>query len=369
MALSEPVTYKSTNSGGDERLAYAASAMQGYRVQMEDAHVTMLQLHAATQTSFFAVYDGHGGPAVAKFCQKHLHAELLKHEEFQTNLPNALQSTFLRMDVLLRDKKAAKELCKHGGNEQWKKYKRDRLIGFVMPCQKPAYEGPVGDGCTACVALIRGNHIIVANAGDSRCVLSRKGQATDLSRDHKPNVPAETQRIEHAGHNVTVTAEKGNVPRIDEGIAIARAIGDLGYKDNTALTAEEQAVTAFPDVRTEEINDDAEFMIIACDGIWDCMTSQEVVDYVRLYLNKNNTLSYICESLLQHCVLQPRGRDNMSVVLVRFKNNPVTPESPPDVVLPRDIRSTPPNFVAEETPECSANRAKKSEIQSATTDF
>jgi serine/threonine protein phosphatase PrpC len=42
--------------------------------------------------------------------------------------------------------------------------------------QKPPYDGPTSDGCTACVVLIRGNQIIVANAGDSRCVLSRNSQ-------------------------------------------------------------------------------------------------------------------------------------------------------------------------------------------------
>ncbi|KAF9663480.1 hypothetical protein SADUNF_Sadunf17G0054900 [Salix dunnii] len=60
------------------------------------------------------------------------------------------------------------------------------------------FSGPIC-GCTACVVIIRNNHLIVANAGDSRCVISRKGQAYSLSRDHKPDLEAEKERILKAG--------------------------------------------------------------------------------------------------------------------------------------------------------------------------
>ncbi|KAL6650977.1 hypothetical protein ACP70R_009902 [Stipagrostis hirtigluma subsp. patula] len=225
MALPQPVTCSSTNSGEDASLEYAASAMQGYRVQMEDAHITITQLRATTDTSFFAVYDGHGGPAVANFCKTHLRVEIIKHDEFQTNLPNAPPGMFLRC-------------C------------RD----------------PVVDGCTACVPHTRGNQNIVGNAGDSCCVLSGIGQASPLYTDDTQNVTTESQRIEHVGLKVTVTGVRGNIPLI-EGIAAARAIGDLGYKDNAGLNAQEQAVAAFPDVRTVKITHDVEMLIVACVGI------------------------------------------------------------------------------------------------------
>ncbi|XP_062185999.1 probable protein phosphatase 2C 42 [Phragmites australis] len=338
MALAVPVTLRTTTHGGNGRLDYAVSAMQGYRENMEDDHATVLDLDTATATSFFGVYDGHGGPAVAKYCAKHLHIELRKHEDFHNNLPNAVEATFLRMDEMLRDRKAGWELSKYGGNEHWRKYRRNLLITYFLPLcvQRLAYVGPEGDGCTACVAIIRGNQIIVGNAGDSRCVLSRNGQAIELSTDHKPNLPDETQRIQNAGHEVTVNQDRGNIPRIDDGIAISRSIGDLMYKDNASLGPQNQALTALPEIRNEEITDDTEFLVIACDGIWDCMTSQEVVNYVRLYLNNNVEPRHICESLLTHCLAQPRGRDNMSVILVRFKKPAEEhPNVPPPAVLQR----------------------------------
>ncbi|CAN6249247.1 unnamed protein product [Urochloa humidicola] len=320
MSLSAPVTEKNTEIGGNARLDYAVSAMQGYRLTMEDAHTAVLDLDARTATSFFGVYDGHGGPAVSKYCAKHLHTELRKNAQFHRNPADAIRETFLRMDVKMRRSKAGKELSKYGGNEYWEEYgEAIQAHRFLSFCGRVPYVGPQQDGCTACVVLIRGNEIIVGNAGDSRCVLSRNNQAIELSTDFKPNLPAERQRIESAGRHVTVTEARGNIPRIDDGIAVSRTIGDLAYKNNAQLPAEQQALTALPEVRTENITHDTQFLIIACDGIWDCMGSQQAVEFVGSRLATNAGLAFICEAILDYCVTHPRGRDNMTVMLVRFK--------------------------------------------------
>ncbi|KAG2567203.1 hypothetical protein PVAP13_7NG257000 [Panicum virgatum] len=332
-ALSVPVTAMATESGENGRLSYAVSAMQGYRDNMEDAHKAVLNLDAVTATSFFGVYDGHGGPAVSKYCAKHLHNELRKHADFGHDPIAALQRTFLRMDEKMKTRKAAKELCEYGGNEYWENYKKAIHSSRFRFCwaEKPPYDGPISDGCTACVVLIRGNHIIVANAGDSRCVLSRNDHPIALSTDFKPDVPGERVRIESAGRSVTVTEARGNIPRIDEGIAISRSLGDMTYKDVEGLSPLQQPITALPEVRTEDITHDAQFLILACDGIWDCMTNQQAVDFVRMYLASDVSLAYICEAILTHCVATPRGRDNMTVMLIRFKITPPPPPLPPTI--------------------------------------
>merc|ERR1712156_725485 len=67
-------------------------------------------------------------------------------------------------------------------------------------------EEPGNDsGCTAVVALLRGNELFVANAGDSRCVVCRDGKAIEMSFDHKPEDTPERDRIENAGGKVTLT--------------------------------------------------------------------------------------------------------------------------------------------------------------------
>lgn len=124
---------------------------------------------------------------------------------------------------------------------------------------KPGYSS----GTTAIVALIRNNTLYVANVGDSRCVLSREGQAIEMSEDHKPEDQKEFARITKAGGSVTFDG------RINGGLNLSRAIGDHFYKDNSSLPDEEQMISAKPDVRIIEIDvNKDEFVFLACDGIW-----------------------------------------------------------------------------------------------------
>lgn len=128
-------------------------------------------------------------------------------------------------------------------------------------------------GCTANVAIITETEIIVANAGDSRSVVSKKGIAIDMSEDHKPDNAPEKARIEKAGGFVEENRVKGI-------LNLSRSLGDMEYKKDPTLSAELQMITADPEIKTFKLTKDTQFLILACDGIWDCMTSQECVDFV-----------------------------------------------------------------------------------------
>ena len=65
-------------------------------------------------------------------------------------------------------------------------------------------------------------------------------------------------------------------------LALSRALGDFVFKRNEKKSAEEQIVTAYPDVVVKDIREDLEFIVLACDGIWDVMTNEEVVQFVRV---------------------------------------------------------------------------------------
>lgn len=54
---------------------------------------------------------------------------------------------------------------------------------------------------------------------------------------------------------------------------LSRSLGDLEYKGAKGKSKELQAVTCCPEIKTYDITDECEFLIIACDGIWDCLTS------------------------------------------------------------------------------------------------
>ena len=84
----------------------------------------------------------------------------------------------------------------------------------------------------------------------------------------------ERQRIIKAGGFVS----EG---RVNGSLALSRALGDFDYKGNKELCEKEQAVTAFPEIREFQLQGGDEFMILACDGIWDVLTSEQCVAFVR----------------------------------------------------------------------------------------
>ena len=121
-------------------------------------------------------------------------------------------------------------------------------------------------GCTATVVIVTNSEIYCCNAGDSRTVLSKGKNALPLSRDHKPDEPGEKRRIYHAKSFVEDN-------RVEGMLGLSRALGDFEYKSNKTLKPKEQAVTAFPEIQTSAMTADTEFLILACDGIWDVMNN------------------------------------------------------------------------------------------------
>ncbi|CAB3242376.1 unnamed protein product [Arctia plantaginis] len=187
-------------------------------------------------------------------------------------------------------------------------------------------EEPGNDsGCTAVVALLRESELYVANAGDSRCIICREGKAIDMSIDHKPEDTPELDRITKAGGKVS------NDGRINGGLNLSRAIGDHSYKQNKDLGPKEQMITAFPDVKTLTIDPEKDqFMVLACDGIWNFMSSQDVCDFILPRLTEGRErLSQICEEMFDHCLAPSTmgdgtGCDNMTAIIVRFKNGGIS---------------------------------------------
>ncbi|BAM40642.1 protein phosphatase 2C homolog 2 [Theileria orientalis strain Shintoku] len=135
----------------------------------------------------------------------------------------------------------------------------------------------MGCGSTSVVAVVLEDPVpclIVANAGDSRCVLSRNKVAVPLSVDHKPTDEPELNRIKNAGGYVI----NG---RVDGNLNLSRSLGDLSFKLDNSLSTREQKIISFPDVKILPLTKEDEFLILACDGIWDCKSNQQVVDYVN----------------------------------------------------------------------------------------
>lgn len=204
---------------------------------MEDAHIaTEIIAHDGTKAMLFGVFDGHGGKEVAAFTNEHFKNILIEQAEFKKGLyQKALENAFLKLD---------------------------EKVGQT--------DYAVDTGTTSCVVLITEKDIWCANAGDSRGVLNRGSKVVELSFDHKPDNEGELKRITAAGHTV-------EEQRVDGNLALSRAFGDFQYKDKKFIDVKLQAVTAFPDVLKVSRHPDDKFIILACDGIWDCLSNEECI--------------------------------------------------------------------------------------------
>ncbi|PQQ12782.1 putative protein phosphatase 2C 60 [Prunus yedoensis var. nudiflora] len=287
-------------------------------------------------TSFFGVYDGHGGNIVAKFCAKYLHRQVLKNEAYVAgDIGTAVQKSFSRMDEMMCGQRGWAELNILGGKinkctSMTKGNDQADDWGFEEGPHSN-FTGP-SSGSTACVAILRNNQLLVANAGDSRCVISRKGQVYHLSRDHKPDLELEKERILKAGGFV-------HAGRVNGMLNVSRAIGDMEFKQNKFLPAEKQIVTATPDINNVELCDDDEFIVLASGGIWNCMSIQQVVDYLHEQLSLESKLSVVCERVLDRCLSSTaggKGCNNMTLIIVQFKKPVFSAESEDEKPSPKE---------------------------------
>lgn len=355
--LSTPVTEKEAFDGEIGGVQYGGASMQGWRRNMEDAHVVLGEQQNDDTTSVFGVFDGHGGSEVARFCQEHLAKELLTMDGFAGNVEESLVKVFHRIDDMLRDSTYHAELEEFKNKPETdeeetteegapqsptdavlKQLNLVRKMMFANSGTRPgggqggtANGGGAGNregggfsetgvhaGSTAIVAVKKGNTLYIANAGDSRGVLCRGDTAVALSEDHKPGLERERARIVAAGGFLS---EIAGMCRVNGNLNLSRAIGDLKYKGNTNLKPKDQIITAEPDVKVVDLLPEDKFFVLACDGVWDVMDNQQVVGFVATRLEQGKKYSEIGAELLNECLApDPKltrgvGCDNMTILI------------------------------------------------------
>eukprot|EP00299_Pterocystis_sp_00344_P009996 c4371_g1_i2.p1 GENE.c4371_g1_i2~~c4371_g1_i2.p1 ORF type:complete len:391 (+),score=66.01 c4371_g1_i2:37-1209(+) len=262
-----------TSAGGiSQGVSYGVSYTVGRRPYMEDRHVTLLQF--GHHSHLFGVFDGHGGDAAAQFCADNLPAQIRALSTSIKDNEKMLKTAFEKVDA---------DFCKLASTRY------------------------LDDGTTAVVALVRDGVIWCANAGDSRCILSRNAKAVELSFDHKPNREDERLRISALGGFV----KHLGVWRLQGVLAVSRAVGDLSLKP---------FVTCTPEVTNTELGKTDQFIVMASDGLWDVLDNQEVVDILHTRPNLLEKPENAARVLVTEAY--KRGScDNITVLVVVFDHN------------------------------------------------
>lgn len=275
--LDKPNTDKHTEAGSGNGLRFALSSEQGWRTEMEDAHCAVTGVsEALPDWSFFAVFDGHAGSKVSAFCSQTLLSHILQSDELQPD----------RLKLMADDEVKLAESVRSG-----------LVAGFLRLDERMRYEPDVEidkSGSTAVCALVSPTHVFVANCGDSRALLCRRGAIAFSTQDHKPVNPMERERIERAGGNVMIQ-------RVNGSLAVSRALGDYEYKNVAGKSQCEQLVSPEPEVYIEKRQPEDEFLVLACDGIWDVFSNDDLCSFVRSRLRVTDKLEDITTQILDTC--------------------------------------------------------------------
>ncbi|KAI5962579.1 PTC4 [Candida pseudojiufengensis] len=352
--LSHPIEEKELDYKIHTRLSYCVGSMQGYRMTMEDAHG--IRINEDETVAVFGVFDGHGGKQCSEYVAEHL--------------PKAIFKQLLHLkDETENKEREGNERSKENG--QLKSNKVSTMNQKVFKILKNAFfkidhdlshhQGMVNCGSTSILCAIIDNKIYVANTGDSRCILStNQGCAKTLSFDQKPSLIGERVRIENSNGYVINN-------RINEILALSRAIGDFKFKtpyltstlnkfvirnkenfykqQNNNIQSDEKPrllskhsqtdqdyihippelfqVTVEPDILIYDLKvlPEPEFIVIACDGIWDCFKNDQLIKLIRDKIVLGWKLNKIIEYILNDTLTMANnytgiGFDNMTLLII-----------------------------------------------------
>ncbi|KAG7661614.1 PTC4 [[Candida] subhashii] len=326
--LSHPIEDKQLDYKIHNKLSYCVGAMQGYRMTMEDAHD--VKINEDESLAVFGVFDGHGGKQCSEYLAIHLPRLIFRElQKYKRKKASQLENS---------DPAGGNRSSGSGGNGNVIRIIRDCFFQIDYELNQNLLHA-INCGSTAIISIMLDDRIYVANTGDSRCILSINGSAKTLSFDHKPSNMGERVRIENSNGYVLNS-------RINEILALSRAFGDFKFKlpfiDSSRnkyinenklklskkivhLPPELFQVTVEPDILIYDIKNvytpPPEFLVIACDGIWDCFKNNQLVKLIRDKLAFGWKLNRIVEYILNDCLTMANnytgiGFDNMTLIIV-----------------------------------------------------
>ena len=271
----------------------------------QDSFVIKTNINKIKDFNMFGVLDGHGpdGHFVSEFVSELIPSQIINHPEIKT----------------LTNTEAIYKKLKE------KKYKIINQAYVSTDKQLKTMEFDVSEsGCTCCLIIHIGNHIICANTGDSRAILvydhangiNKKDvnylDVIPLSIDFKPEIPEETQRIERAGGEVEqmkdeygeglgpyrVWAKGKDYP----GLAMSRSIGDLKAKSI--------GVIPDPGIVEYNINNSSRYVIVCSDGVWEFLNNQTVMNIGKKFYLENNASAF-CHELVSKAYNEWQENDSI----------------------------------------------------------
>eukprot|EP00529_Nitzschia_sp_RCC80_P016806 CAMPEP_0113459644 /NCGR_PEP_ID=MMETSP0014_2-20120614/10563_1 /TAXON_ID=2857 /ORGANISM="Nitzschia sp." /LENGTH=650 /DNA_ID=CAMNT_0000351243 /DNA_START=606 /DNA_END=2558 /DNA_ORIENTATION=+ /assembly_acc=CAM_ASM_000159 len=279
------------------------------------------QLQELAMTTFAAVFDGHGGDECSNYLvdalPHHIRTAMYaEREALRSAIENSRASSRAE-----QTEDAASELMRKVLKGAYLKTDKE----FITPKTAPQ------SGSTAATIVLLGRRLFAANVGDSRVVLCRNGgQCVELTSDHKPSRPDEAARVRAAGGFILHKRVMGE-------LAITRAFGDKSFKMGIKAMLEDEAdeiarglndnseakdltaplVSAEPEIASMVLSHNDEFLLLACDGLFDVFRSQDAIALARQELIAHRgEPAEVARILSDQAIRVRRSRDNVSILII-----------------------------------------------------
>jgi len=264
-----------------------AKQQDSYFVVEDIAATFGTQLGQSQRIALYGVADGHGefGEISANFVRRNLPPQLAQSSHFAAGrLSDAFLEAFVQTELLQQS----------AGLPLW------------------------ASGACVSAAAVSPTHIVVANCGDCRCVLADQGTAHDLSNDHNVEraTPEEIQRILNAGGTI-MPDKRVTLPGAPGRLATTRSLGD--YWAKPLGPPEKHTISGLPELRTVARQPGQQYLVLASDGIFGFMSSQDVVALcisASCQAVSSVPLSRLAHTVLCTAVNARRSDDNCTCLVV-----------------------------------------------------
>ena len=304
---------------------YGICTMKGWRQTMEDKFLVKLNIGPNKSTHIFGIFDGHGGREVSKFICNHFTEEFLNNENYKKgDIKTCLKETFLKLDKKLLEPSSMEEMTKDHFLfvQEYNIHENESEVNIIEEEGYRYIEDISYTRGSAAIVLVIHNHtdLYFANLGDSRGIIIRNGNKfVKMTNDHKPNNNEERKRIKRAGSKILDD-------RVCGLLNMSRSFGDYQFKLRRDLKQEEQAVSACPEITFMKRTNKELFIVLACDGVWDCITNNQIAQFFNERINREPerklslSIADLFNMILSDSPTKDVGTDNMTCILIQLKN-------------------------------------------------
>ncbi|ELP93871.1 protein phosphatase 2C-2, putative [Entamoeba invadens IP1] len=259
-----------TNSAGASDIGARPTNEDAFKIISGAEAMVPLKKNKKAKCEYYGVFDGHNGTEASNICSESMHCEIFEDPDFENGFYElCLFNAYCRMDWLL--------------------------------CTKRIKDN---SGCTSVTAIIYDRLLVVANVGDSECLVIKGGYSDEvevLTQKHTARDENEKKRMKAKGGIVFNGRVYGSMQ-------VSRSLGDKSYKGKGVVIPD-------PYVNVYELTSSDKIVVLACDGVFEKMNYEDVMKFILEQQNQQKTPEEAATNLVKEAIVRG-SKDNVTCVVI-----------------------------------------------------